>query len=181
MSRRAVAVIDGEHYAPVVRDALREVPYDVVAAVLIGGTEKLRGGEDYGVPLAAGLALRAARAGQVRAASVLGTVIVLAAVGVVATLSRGAWLALASVVGTLALGVGWRQFTRRRVAVAVAGAALAAVGVLVVRGHGWEQMAQRVRRIGDGAGRVELWKAAVSMAADRPLTDVVIEHIDVSA
>ena len=54
-SPRALAVIDGEHYAPVVRDALREVPYDVVAAVLVGGTEKLRGGEDYGVPLAAGL------------------------------------------------------------------------------------------------------------------------------
>jgi cyclic 2,3-diphosphoglycerate synthetase len=55
VSQRAVAVIDGEHYAPVVRDALRELPYDFVAAVLVGGTEKLRGGEDYGVPLAAGL------------------------------------------------------------------------------------------------------------------------------
>jgi cyclic 2,3-diphosphoglycerate synthetase len=52
---RALAVIDGEHYAPVVRDTLRELPYDVVAAVLVGGTEKLRGGEDYGVPLASGL------------------------------------------------------------------------------------------------------------------------------
>ena len=49
---RAVAVIDGEHYAPVVRDALEELPYEVVAAVLVGGTEKLRGGDDYGVPLA---------------------------------------------------------------------------------------------------------------------------------
>jgi cyclic 2,3-diphosphoglycerate synthetase len=48
---RAVAVIDGEHYPPVVRDALEELPYEVVAAVLVGGTEKLRGGEDYGVPL----------------------------------------------------------------------------------------------------------------------------------
>jgi len=48
---RAVAVIDGEHYAPVVRDALEELPYEVVAAVLVGGSEKLRGGEDYGVPL----------------------------------------------------------------------------------------------------------------------------------
>jgi len=55
VTQRALAVIDGEHYAPVVRDALRELPYDVVAAVLVGGTEKLRGGEDYGVPLAAGL------------------------------------------------------------------------------------------------------------------------------
>jgi cyclic 2,3-diphosphoglycerate synthase len=48
---RALAIVDGEHYAPVVRDALAGLPYDVVAAVLIGGTEKLRGGEDYGVPL----------------------------------------------------------------------------------------------------------------------------------
>jgi cyclic 2,3-diphosphoglycerate synthase len=49
---RALAIVDGEHYAPVVRDALAGLPYDVVAAVLVGGTEKLRGGEDYGVPLA---------------------------------------------------------------------------------------------------------------------------------
>jgi len=48
-------VIDGEHYASVVRDALVELPYAIVAAVLVGGTEKLRGGEDYGVPLAASL------------------------------------------------------------------------------------------------------------------------------
>jgi cyclic 2,3-diphosphoglycerate synthase len=50
-----VAVIDGEHYPPVVRDALAELPYEFAAAVRIGGTEKLRGGEDYGLPLAAGL------------------------------------------------------------------------------------------------------------------------------
>jgi len=52
---RAVALIDGEHYADVVRDALAELPYEIVAAVLVGGAEKLRGGEDYGVPLAASL------------------------------------------------------------------------------------------------------------------------------
>src|SRR5829696_1649181 len=52
---RALALIDGEHYASVVRDALAELPYDVLAAVVVGGTEKLRGGEDYGVPLAADL------------------------------------------------------------------------------------------------------------------------------
>lgn len=51
--RRALAVIDGEHYAPVVRDALATLSFDVVAAVLVGGGEKLRGGEQYGVPLAA--------------------------------------------------------------------------------------------------------------------------------
>ena len=48
---RAVAIVDGEHYAPVVRDALAEIEHEVVAAVLAGGTEKLVGGEDYGVPL----------------------------------------------------------------------------------------------------------------------------------
>ncbi len=48
---RAVAVIDGEHYADVVSAALAELPYDFVAAVRVGGVEKLRGGEEYGVPL----------------------------------------------------------------------------------------------------------------------------------
>ncbi|HEU4971635.1 MAG TPA: hypothetical protein VFT35_06940 [Gaiellaceae bacterium] len=48
---RALAIVDGEHYAPVVRDALAELPYEFVVAVLVGGTEKLRGGDDYGVPL----------------------------------------------------------------------------------------------------------------------------------
>ena len=48
---RALALIDGEHYAPVVRDALVELPYDIVGCVLVGGAEKLRGGEDYGVPV----------------------------------------------------------------------------------------------------------------------------------
>jgi cyclic 2,3-diphosphoglycerate synthase len=49
-------VIDGEHYVPVVRDALAELPYEFVAVLCAGGSEKLRGGEDYGVPLAATVA-----------------------------------------------------------------------------------------------------------------------------
>ena len=53
---KAVALIDGEHYAPVVRDALRALPYEWVGAIMVGGTEKLRnstssGDADYGVPL----------------------------------------------------------------------------------------------------------------------------------
>jgi cyclic 2,3-diphosphoglycerate synthase len=48
---RALAVCDGEHYAPVVRDALRALPYEVAGLWLAGGGEKLRGGEDYGVPV----------------------------------------------------------------------------------------------------------------------------------
>jgi cyclic 2,3-diphosphoglycerate synthetase len=51
---RAVALVDGEHYAPVVRDALRALPYEWVGAILVGGTEKLRDGFDVGVPLVDG-------------------------------------------------------------------------------------------------------------------------------
>ena len=48
---RALVLIDGEHYAPVVRDALAALPYEVVGALLVGGTEKLRGADDFGVRL----------------------------------------------------------------------------------------------------------------------------------
>ena len=51
----AIALIDGEHHGDVVRDALVELPYDFVGAILVGGTEKLRGGENYGVPLLSSL------------------------------------------------------------------------------------------------------------------------------
>src|SRR5947208_17186823 len=46
---RALALIDGEHYAPTVRAALAELPYEFVGAYMVGGTEKLRGDVDYGV------------------------------------------------------------------------------------------------------------------------------------
>ena len=53
---RALALIDGEHYPPVVRAALADlaVAHDVVAAVFAGGTEKVDGAGDaqtYGVPV----------------------------------------------------------------------------------------------------------------------------------
>jgi cyclic 2,3-diphosphoglycerate synthase len=51
MSLRALVLIDGEHYAPVVRNALDSLPYEVVGALFVGGGEKLRGDEEYGVPL----------------------------------------------------------------------------------------------------------------------------------
>jgi cyclic 2,3-diphosphoglycerate synthase len=53
--RRALVIVDGEHYPPVVRDAIAGLPYDVVGTWLAGGTEKLRGDVDYGVPLFAEL------------------------------------------------------------------------------------------------------------------------------
>jgi cyclic 2,3-diphosphoglycerate synthetase len=51
----AVVVIDGEHYPPVVRDAIADLPYEVIGAWLAGGGEKLRGEADYGVPLVSDL------------------------------------------------------------------------------------------------------------------------------
>jgi cyclic 2,3-diphosphoglycerate synthase len=49
---KALAIIDGEHYVTTVRAALDELAYDFVAVHVVGGTEKLRGGEDYGLPVA---------------------------------------------------------------------------------------------------------------------------------
>jgi cyclic 2,3-diphosphoglycerate synthase len=53
MAERVLALVDGEHYPPVVRAALQRAgeSYEVVAAMLLGGTEKLAGEPDYGVPL----------------------------------------------------------------------------------------------------------------------------------
>ena len=48
---KAVAIVDGEHYPDVVRAALHDLPYEFVGVMLIGGTEKLRGAPDYGVPI----------------------------------------------------------------------------------------------------------------------------------
>jgi cyclic 2,3-diphosphoglycerate synthetase len=48
---KALALIDGEHYPDVVRVAFVAIPHEVLGAVLVGGSEKLRGDEDYGVPL----------------------------------------------------------------------------------------------------------------------------------
>lgn len=67
---RTLALVDGEHYPPVVRAALERAAeeQELVAALLLGGDEKLRGELDYGLPLeragerAAGAAMLAAAA-----------------------------------------------------------------------------------------------------------------------
>jgi cyclic 2,3-diphosphoglycerate synthetase len=65
---RALFLIDGEHYPPVVVDAMRELEerlgIEGVAAAMLGGTEKLREGAEYKLPVVTGAdpvaALRAA-------------------------------------------------------------------------------------------------------------------------
>ena len=51
MRPRVLALVDGEHYPPVVRAALEQagIDADVVAALLLGGTEKLNGDPEFGV------------------------------------------------------------------------------------------------------------------------------------
>ena len=55
---RALFLIDGEHYPPVVLDAMHSVSDSLgaegVAAAFLGGTEKLKEGTDYGLPLVTG-------------------------------------------------------------------------------------------------------------------------------
>ena len=55
---RALFLIDGEHYPPVVLDAIRSVEESLgavgIAAAFLGGTEKLKEGTDYGLPLVHG-------------------------------------------------------------------------------------------------------------------------------
>ncbi|MBA2442483.1 MAG: 2,3-diphosphoglycerate synthetase [Rubrobacter sp.] len=52
---RALFLIDGEHYPPVVLDAVESVERSLgavrVAAAFLGGTEKVGGGNEYGMPL----------------------------------------------------------------------------------------------------------------------------------
>ena len=52
---RALFLIDGEHYPPVVIDAMQSLQQSLqaegVAAAFLGGTEKIKEGTDYGVPL----------------------------------------------------------------------------------------------------------------------------------
>jgi cyclic 2,3-diphosphoglycerate synthetase len=62
---RALVLVDGEHYPPVVRSAIAAAGRrdDVVAAVVLGGVEKLSGDPDYGVQVE--------RVGDDRTASVI--------------------------------------------------------------------------------------------------------------
>jgi len=70
--KRVVALIDGEHYPPVVRFALGELARDheVAAAAFIGGTEKVdldAGMATYGVPLVTAASAQDALAEAIRA------------------------------------------------------------------------------------------------------------------
>ena len=69
--RRCVVLVDGEHYPTAVADAITDLVdagWDVAAAALVGGGEKLRSEPDYGVPHAGVPAGDPTPAGALRAA-----------------------------------------------------------------------------------------------------------------
>ena len=49
-----MALIDGDHTPDVVRAALAELPYQFIGVILVGGSEKLRPGELFGLPFLEG-------------------------------------------------------------------------------------------------------------------------------
>ncbi|MCW2926123.1 MAG: cyclic 2,3-diphosphoglycerate-synthetase [Thermoleophilia bacterium] len=74
VSRRCVVLVDGEHYPTAVADAIADLVadgWDVAAAGLVGGGEKLRGEPEYGVPHAPPPPGDPTPAGALRAALVL--------------------------------------------------------------------------------------------------------------
>ena len=124
-------------------------------------------------PLIAVFVLRAVVRRRWGAALTLALVAVLAGVAVVAGLSRAAWLA--GGVALLALGGGWFLAGRRRAALALAGltAVVAIAGWWAAAGMGGDglsgRVAERLSRLGDGAGRWQIWRAAADLFHDRPL------------
>jgi O-antigen ligase len=138
-----------------------------------------------GTPLAGALALRAARAGRGTVAAALAAVTLAAVAGVVASRSRGAWVALA---GVAALALVFRLSpTRERgnlhprsrvgliLSLPIALFPFLIVGLLAARADLRSQLFERVRRFGDGAGRVETWQAALGMFREHPLTGVGLD------
>ncbi len=127
-------------------------------------------------PLIALFLLRAVLRRRWGAAVTLALVALLAGAAVVASLSRAAWLAGGAAV--VVLGVGWFAAGCRRSAFVLAGLACAAVvagavcwAVADASGGGLASgVGERLGRVGDGAGRWQIWRAAADLFRDRPLT-----------
>ena len=104
-----------------------------------------------------------------------------------ASVSRGAWLALAAAVIVLALGA--LAIGERRVAGAVAlvsAGAVLALGVLAIvlpagRGIGTlASLAQRVRQFGESASRQAIWQAAWDIFRDHPLIGTGLDTFQIA-
>lgn len=121
------------------------------------------------LPLAATLAVRAAD--ERRWLQCLCGVLVslLAVVAIVATLSRGAWLALLG--AGVVLAVGWFLAGRRRLAAGVAVLLVAGAGVAVLASVAGMRggVVERLRSLGDSPARAHLWRAGLRLFRARPV------------
>ena len=139
------------------------------------------------VPLVVYALVRALRAGQRGVASVMAAIVIVAGAATAASVSRGAWLALAAAVIVLALGA--LAIGERRVARAVAlvsGGAVLTLGVLAIvlpagRGIGTlASLAQRVRQFGESASRQAIWQAAWDIFRDHPLIGTGLDTFQIA-
>lgn len=94
--------------------------------------------------------------------------------GIVASLSRGAWIAFAGMLLVLVAGwlrIGDRRLNRRRVAFTfLAGLGLVGLAVAVLGGERVVSgVVGRLQRLGDSPARVVLWRAAWQIFTDAPL------------
>ncbi len=104
-------------------------------------------------------------------AAVLAIVAALAVGGIVAALSRGAWLAFAAVVVTLIVGAGaLRRFGR---VAGIVGAVLVVVSAVALwaakDGEAVRALAERAGRVGDVGGRRFIWAAGWRIGCEHPL------------
>jgi O-antigen ligase/tetratricopeptide (TPR) repeat protein len=121
-------------------------------------------------PLTVEAGRRALARGQRVVAAVLAGVALLAAVGVAASVSRGAWLAF--VAALVVLSVGWLAIGERRSGLALGAVLAGAVVVLLALGAGagiLGSLAARLRDFTDSASRIHIWAAAWAMFREHPL------------
>src|SRR5262249_37335717 len=125
------------------------------------------------LPPAGYFALRAARNGRWPALLLFSVICGLSLTGIVLSVSRGAWFALAGTIVVLLAGC-WGRGAVRRLALpaGVSGlAALMLVGLWAAHGDNAfrANVAERVRHLTAGASRQHIWRAALAVFQDHPV------------